>query len=189
MPSQPNQVAISIPNSVMSLGQEAVRIYGESVSKGTSPKMAEMFAARKPAGLQGTDTQWLAGRGMLRKQFDNDDRLMKVIAERHRHDGFDVPENAVYLPTLAQKPNDPRAYVSSQGEAVAYAKELGIGLELDGREVLKAREPEEDPFDNAPALCPVIAHEEAVALQQINPNLGIHEATEMAVEKHGSSDF
>lgn len=189
MPNPSDVKAISVPSHIMSLGEEAAGIYVTSVQKGTSPKMAEMFASRRPAGLQGTDTQWLAGRGMLRDQFDSDDRLIKLIAERHRHDGFVVPQNAVYLPTLAQKPNDPRAYVSSQAEAVAYAKELGIGLTLDGREVLKAREPEEDPFESAPKLCPTIAHEEAVELQKLNPKLGIHEATEMAVEKHGSSDF
>lgn len=189
MPNPVRPEEVVIPPSVTALGASGIRIYVASITKGTSPSMAEMFASRKPAGLQGTDTQFLAGRGTLRDQFDGDDRLIKVIAERHKSEGFAVPQNAAYLPTLAQKPNDPRAYVSSQAEAVAYAKELGIGLELHGREVLKAREPEEDPFESAPKLCPTIAHEEAVALQQLNPQLDIHEATEMAVEKHGSDSF
>jgi hypothetical protein len=152
-------------------------------------KLRDMLAQRMAPGLRGTDTQWLAGRGSLRKQFDDDDRYIKMVAERQSAMGHSVRPNDVYLPTLAQYPGDPRAFVSSQAEAVKYANEIGVGLELDGRQVAKAREAEEDPFESAPKLCPKIAHEEAVKLQQADPSLGINEATEMAVEKHGSRNF
>lgn len=184
-----SDIGIQVPRSVRLRGEEAVGIYVESIRKGNKPSMAEMFACRTPAVLQGTDTQWLAGRGGLRKQFDDDDRYIRMVAERQKAMGHQVRENDVYLPTLAQYPGDPRAFVSSRGEAVKYAEEIGVGLDLDGKQVVKPREADEDPFESAPALCPQIAHEEAVKLQQSDPALSIQDATAIAVEKHGAKPF
>jgi len=162
-------------------------IYDASIAKGNSPKLAEMFAMRTAPAAE-TDTTWLAGRGGLRQQFDNDDRYVGMVAERQSEMGHQVHENDVYLPTLAQYPGDPRAFVSSVGEAKKYAEEVGVGLTVGSRELVKHREPEEDPFETAPKLCPQIAHEEAVKLQQADPKLDIHEATARAIDTHGS-DF
>lgn len=173
-----------VPRDVINAGPVAIKLFLYSKDKGNSDRMAEMLALQKPP-LGHTDSSWLAGRGKLLDQFDGDERYTRLLREESRKRGFDPGENKVYLPTLAQEPFDRRAFVSDRGEAVKYAEDLGIALDIEGRRVVEAREPEEDPYETAPKLCPKIAREEAVKLMQEDRTLDLQDATTVAIEKHG----
>jgi hypothetical protein len=173
-----------VPRDVINAGPTAIKLFLISKDKGNSDSIAEMCALQAPP-LSHTDASWLAGRGKLLDQFDGDERYVRLLREESRKRGFDPGENSVYLPTLAQEPFDPRAFVSNRGEAVKYAEELGIDMSIEGRQVVKAREPDEDPYETAPALCPKIAREEALNIMAEDRSLDIRDATDIAVDKHG----
>lgn len=173
-----------VPRDVIDAGPPAIKLYLHSKDKGNSDSIAGMLAMQQPP-LAHTDSTWLAGRGKLLDQFDGDERYTRLLREESRKRGFDPGENAVYLPTLAQEPFDRRAFVSDRGEAVKYAEDLGIALDIEGRRVVEAREPEADPYETSPKLCPKIAREEATKLVEADPTLDFRDATEAAIEKHG----
>lgn len=176
---------MNIPREVTAAGPGAEWIYQEAISKGNSPRMAEMLALRK-APSPDTDDTFLAGRGTLLKQFDGDERAMNArIQEAQRH-GYTPGVNDVYMPTLAQFPGDPRAFVRSKGECVRLAEERGTALELKGRQVVKGRTPDRDPMEDRVALAEDLIQESIPEVIRENPKLAndIGEARAAVIDKH-----
>lgn len=178
---------IDVPKDVQAAGPNAVRIYKDSIAKGNKPRMAEMFALRQAAGLE-TDTVFQSSFGTLLSQFGNS----KQSLERHvlacQKQGYTPGVNDIYLPTIATKYADPKAHVKTIGEARKLCEERGVPMEVNGKEVLKGREPESDWLENACPLSDQFVVEAAPALIAKDPKLrkaSLEEMRAAAVEVHG----
>jgi len=176
---------IVIPRCVIEAGPEAVKIYSISVGNGNKPSFAEMLALRKAPSAETEDT-FLSNFGRLRDQFDQDDRYVGELVKAARKDGYNPGENDVYMPTIATKFGDPRAFIKSRAEARAVAEERGTELTVNGRTIVKHREPEQDPYETAPKLNDALVAPEVKKLRRENPKLSVHEAREAVIDKHGS---
>ena len=151
-----------------------------------SGKLQDRLGSRRSPGCE-TDTTFLSNFGSLDSQFDGDRRYTEELVKQARQQGGNPQINDVYLPTIAQRPGDPRAFVRSVGEARAYAEETGRGLTVNGREVLQGQEPEIDPFETAPKMDEELVRKELPAALTENPKLSLPEAREMIIEKHGAN--
>lgn len=176
---------MNFPRAVTAAGPMAEWIYSEAISKGNSPGMAEMLALRKPPNAE-TDDTFLSNFGTMLNQFEGDEKALEAHRENCAKHGFVPGDNDVYLPTLAAYPGDPRAHVKSRGEAQRYAEERGTGLEINGREVVKEREPETDPWDDGPALKESIIRDSASDVVKDDPSLASkpQELREAVIDKH-----
>lgn len=79
-------------------------------------------------GLQ-TGTSLFAGVGTLLDQCGGDDREASRIARAAKRQGYSPSPNDLYLPTLAQRPGDPRAFVSREGgrdQVKQVCEQMGI---------------------------------------------------------------
>jgi hypothetical protein len=176
---------ILIPSCVRARGGKAAWIYAEAIAKGNKPGFAEMLAMQEaPAGQ--TESTFLANFGKLADQFDNDDRYVNTLVEAARANGYNPSPNDVYMPTIANKMGDPRAFIKSRGEAKKVAEERGSALTINGKTEVEHRQPEDDPFDSAPKLAENLIAPEVVKAQAANPKLSAGEAREMVIDKHGS---
>jgi hypothetical protein len=108
------------------------------------------------------------------------------LVKAARKSGYNPGENDVYMPTIAESFGDPRAFIKSRAEAKRVAEERGTELTVNGRTVVKHREPELDPYETAPKLDDKLAAPEVAKLRKLNPKLSVAEAKEAVIEKHGS---
>lgn len=147
--------------------------------------MSDIIRCRK-APKSDTDDDYLRGRGSLLQQFDGEERALQAHLEHCAEHGFKPRENDVYLPTLAQFPGDPRAHVRSRAEAQKYAEELGVGLQINGRDVVKHREPESDPWDECTPLGEDLIRKSAPDMVKSDPKLAKdpQQLREAVIAKH-----
>ena len=101
---------IAIPRDVARAGQSAVKHYRTCIRRGSSPRLAELFALRQAPGLN-TDATFLAGRGTLQDQFKGDEIVLDQITKTAKRHGYNPNANDVYISSLAQFPGDPKAFV------------------------------------------------------------------------------
>ena len=176
---------INVPRHIVSRGPTAEWIYTEAIKKGNKPGFAEMLAMRKAPSAE-TESTFLSNFGKLQDQFDGDEQYTEAVVAAARQQGYNPSPNDVYQPAIANKIGDPRAFVKSRGEAIAVAEDRGAELEINGRTVAKHRQPEVDPFENAPQLADDLAAPEVAQLMASNKKLSATEAREAVNEKHGS---
>jgi hypothetical protein len=149
-----------------------------------------IFHDREAPGAN-TDTQFLAKFGRLYEQLDGNQRHCESLRQAAMRQGYTPGEFDVYLPTLAKKHGDPRAFVRSRGEAVKLAEERGTGLCFNGEPIVPAREPETDPWDNFTPLAENrIRHhvEELIASDPSNATRPIQELREQVIDKYGNKE-
>lgn len=113
--------------------------YERCLRKGTSPKLAEMFATGQTPGIM-TDSVFLEGH-CNGSQFQDTPHLGDAYAAEARRQGVDIT-GKVYLSGLARYPGDPEAWVSSRGEVARILDQRGWGAEgAVTRKVTKVAEP------------------------------------------------
>lgn len=89
----------------------------EGYEKKWSANHRDIVSSRKFPSLQ-TDTAWHANRGSLLSQFDGDENWARYAEKKARAAGKSISSDAIYLPTLANEPADPNAYISpTEGRA------------------------------------------------------------------------
>lgn len=103
--------------------------YVAARKRGESHNFAEMVALQRFPGLGQTDTKLFRNYGTLLDQCGGVEReAARVVSNAKKH-GYSPGYNDVYMPTLAQFPGDPRAFVSqAEGfeKARRYMDELGV---------------------------------------------------------------
>lgn len=138
---------VIVPEFIVRAGAYAISIYVESIRKGNSRAMAEMFALRSPPGLV-TDCTFLANRGTLASQFQGDEGVMADVIAAAKRNGYTPNANDVYLSQLAAFPGDPAAFVPATGGRGHVQKVCeDRGWACEGSVKTKARE-QEKPTEN-----------------------------------------
>jgi len=93
-------------------------------SRGTSHKLAEMFAFQEGPGLD-TDTTFMAGRNEDPAGEGWDHKTIgEVYRQKARKAGVS-PSGKTYLGTLARYPGDPEAWVSGKGDVKRVVERRG----------------------------------------------------------------
>ena len=115
-------------------GVENVAHYVECRIKGTSHKLAAMFADGVTPALM-TDAVFLQGRGGCYSQFQEHDGPGSYYKHIAKQTGTDIT-GKVYLSGLAAYPGDPRAWVSGRGDVQKVCEERG--WDCDGAVKVKA---------------------------------------------------
>lgn len=156
--------------------------------KRCAKKLDEMLALRKAPGCE-TEATHLSNFGTLLSQFNGDERALKEHVKAAQEHGYTPGVNDVYIPTLARFKGDPEAHISSRGDAVRLAEKRGEGLEINGREVVKSREPESDPWDDRTVLAEDLIQESLPEVMASNPTLNAADAREVVIEKHGAHEL
>lgn len=113
--------------------------------QGQSHNMAEMLTFRQSPGAQ-TDREFQMGHQRLADQVGDDPMYMQQITSNYRAatGGLSPNINDQYMPSLANFPGDPRAFVSSAGDVKRLAEERNVSV--SGFVTHKASEPIADPF-------------------------------------------
>jgi hypothetical protein len=169
------------------------RINGKEVSSLQATEQEQedfkqMLEEQKFPGIS-TDDTFLSGIPTLDKQFAHPKHHEAVVKAAKRQ-GYTPKPTDYYVPALAQRVGDPRAFLNhghAKGAARKYAEELGVAAE--GAITTKAREPEKDPYENPKhRLAPRIV--DRIARQKIkeNPDLARinkQDLRDEIISKHG----
>jgi hypothetical protein len=161
----------------------SAQIYELAIENGCSPRLAEMFAARRPPASR-TDREFYAGRPKLDEQF-KDPRILTNYVKRARKAGYKPNPNDVYLSQLARFPGDPEAFVSGgRNQIKRVLEKRGWGCEgiVDVKPAQYTPEPKEVPLN------PKIIRDSACEMVRKNPDLAKKSKAElsaMVIEKHG----
>lgn len=148
----------------------------------------QMLEDKKFCGIA-TDDTFLSGIPTLNKQFAHPKHHEAVVKAAKRQ-GYTPKATDYYVPALAQKIGDPRAFLNhgnARGAAKKYCEELGV--EADGAIKVKGRAPEKDPYENPKRrLAPKIV--DRIMKNQIknNPDLARVDKRDLAadiIHKHG----
>lgn len=111
----------------------------EFAKAGRRDGIREILESGEFPGLQ-TDDEFMAGRGTLRDQLkDQTDEIVSAA----RRQGYEPSRNDVYLPSLAERPGDPQAFVrhdSARGEIRRRCERRGWAC--DGSVKVRGREAE-----------------------------------------------
>lgn len=144
----------------------------------------EILRSRQVPGAK-TDTSFLSSFGTLLDQCDGDERYCQHLVNEARKQGYEPGANDVYMPTIAQRMGDPRAFIRSKGEMIRLAEERGKALEIDGEEVVHQREPDRDPWEREHKLNPELVKEVLPMVKAANPKADPRELVQIAEEKFG----
>lgn len=118
--------------------------YEEMVSKGVSPKLAEMLALQQPPGIR-TDTTFLSGRGLNQQQAKGHPEIWEMYRKAALAAGVN-PAGKVYLPSLASRRGDPEAWVSGRGDVLRVCRNRGWSVEGAVSYAAPETEIEEKPY-------------------------------------------
>jgi hypothetical protein len=123
----PYTVSDMAQQSLMSNGMNRVAFFIELVSKGESPRMAEVFATQSPPGIGITDDIYIADQNRhgrtIRDQFNGDDAQLKIFAKALKKNGYTLKASDHYVPTAASKFADPAAILShGQGSLKQFSQ-------------------------------------------------------------------
>jgi hypothetical protein len=106
---------------------------GESDPAGACPACGCRKSMRLfPAPHLQTDTTFFRGAGTLLDQCGGDDREAERIARAAIRQGYKPSPNDLYLPTLAQRPGDPGAFIQREGgrgQIRRFCEETGISCQ------------------------------------------------------------
>lgn len=94
-----------------------------------------------------TDTTFLANRGTLESQFDDEHDLQAVV-QAAKKKGYKPKHTDVYLSSLAREPGDPQAFVNggdAKGHIRKVCEERGVGC--SGSVNVPHPEPRRDPAE------------------------------------------
>lgn len=136
--------------------------YARQVREGTDPVLADMFAAQSGPGLR-TETSYAPRFGTLLEQFGGDRKILERRKKAWAKKGVHVTGNEVWLPHLANAPDDVEA-LASPGDVLGHQKRLAEkrGIALEGAVNVKGRDPEpKKAVPLAPDIVTRIAREEA----------------------------
>lgn len=180
---------LSQPDFYLGSFVTAYALYHRIRLQGENHKFAEMVALASPPRIM-TDAVYNEGRKMLGDQMTP--AMLKHYLLLSKRKGFTPNPNSQYNPTLARFPGDPEAYIPHEG-ARDYVKKLARkrGLPLHGsggEEIVAGREPEHEPFANAPKMAPDLIRSNARRMLKENPALRKkkpQEIREMVLAKHG----
>jgi hypothetical protein len=134
----------------------------ELLDGGTPPRWAEMVASRTGPGLR-TETSYAPRFGTLLEQFGGDRKILERRKKAWAKKGVHVTGNEVWLPHLANAPDDVEA-LASPGDVLAHQRRLAEkrGIALEGAVNVKGRDPEpKKAVALAPDIVTRIAKEEA----------------------------
>lgn len=145
--------------------------YGENADR-----WATMLCLNAPPGIQTTDTFWM-GRKPWHEVYGSPDtkqnntyvnHVKRELAKR----GVNLKPNDEYMPELARFVGDPEAVVSFDG-ARSYIKNLceKRGWACEGAVSVDHREPDSDPYDNAPAMDERLIRQKGRQMVQKDPSL------------------
>ena len=170
-----------------------VMFYLRQRADGVDAVWAKCSAAQKGPGAK-TDQLFFEGRHNLDQQFSDNPRQLAEMERITSQMGFKPPRNAVYEPSLAEFPFDPRAFVTGgRGEAQKRAEAKGFqrsGAKVyDGMIGMKGIQPE-NPIP-AGKLAPDLVAEGVRGMIAANPDLARVPLRELASEvqaKHGFTD-
>lgn len=129
-----------------------------------------------------TDSVFMSQIGTLRDQIGEDN--IPAFEAHCQKIGFRPSERSQYCPSLAQYQFDPRAFVSSREEAVAYARSAGLGVE-GAVKTIHAKPDRKKP----PRLAESLVQKIEKAYIQQNPDLAMGDRSELRqqiIEKHGA---
>lgn len=107
---------IDIHPDIIAMGDEAVIRFLEMVSRGTSPKFAEMLALQQPPGIGITNSQYLQdqnrwGRSIL-DRMNGDQRAVERLRKNLKSHGYSLKSDDHYISTAARFSGDPEAIVN-----------------------------------------------------------------------------
>jgi hypothetical protein len=134
----------------------------DSLDQGTDPVWAEMTATKSGPRLH-TETTYAARHGSLLQQFGGDRKILERRKKAWAKKGVHVTGNEVWLPHLANAPDDVEA-LASPGDVLGHQKRLAEkrGIALEGAVNVKGRDPEpKKQVALAPDIVTRIAAEEA----------------------------
>lgn len=149
----------------------------------------EMLKSRKFPGVR-TDAQFLANHGTLDKQFEGDTRQLEEVTGTARKLGYNPSPNDTYIPTLAQFPGDPMAFVPADSpknhikkvcEATNRACEGDVNVSRDRKEPAKTVRLGED-----------LVQEEAAQRIMKNPEEALKPKEQLRneiLDKHGAKPY
>jgi hypothetical protein len=139
----------------------------------------DIVSSRKFPSLQ-TDTAWHANRGTLLSQFDGDEEWARHAEKKMRKAGKSVSSNAVYLPSLAETPCDPNAFISPQDGRAEVKRRLEA----------KARRMQEKAEAPKPRLSDKLTKELMGHYRQSGEAEGMsnQDLKTMVVDRHGRKD-
>jgi len=178
-------VEVMIPDEVFRAGEQAMKIYCDSILNGCTTRMAEMFAMRQaPRGM--TDSTFM--NGMKRLGDTHNPMDLKDLVKAAKRHGYTPNPNDAYMPGLARFRGDPEAFVSHK-DGVGYIRKLAEkrGTGCEGVVNVKSREPIEPPRPKH-RLAPDIVERGVQAMRKENPELKrvpTQELREQIIETHG----
>lgn len=105
-----------IPTDVQRAGPEAVKRYRRCLKRGGGERLAEMLALRAPHGINTSDTY------LQRRRENLEEWEKKRIALGAKSHG--LPEESVYDPTLADRPQDGAAFFDSADQHKRRSEEF-----------------------------------------------------------------
>ncbi len=115
---------MQIPRDVVWCGRDAVERFVRMIHDGVQPRLAEALACRQAPNHRGTEQTFAKGRNNNEDLSEMPKDTREILLKETREAGVDIG-GKVYLTSLANKPCDPFAWVSSASEAKAKRKALG----------------------------------------------------------------
>jgi hypothetical protein len=168
---------MSIPESVLALGREAIETYERALPYGE--RWAEMCALQCPPGTKGTERAFLEGR-QNNEQFDSLPRRQAQYMIREAKQAGINPSGKYYVAGIADKRGwrDPAAWVSSNDDVlkVAQKRRLAVSGSVN--------------YDPGPAppqrkvLSESIIKEEVRKEKRKNPSADAKDLRAKVIEKH-----
>lgn len=149
--------------------------YDLCISKGTSPRLAEMLASGTPPPIR-TATALAAQHGTIADQFKDNPLQAKRLAKKYRKKfGMELPYNGVYCSNIARESLDPAAVVPSfeiSSSVKRAATERGCGAQdADENWIVKPRELEAPPVRKDIRLAKHLVEEEYRKRTAADPSL------------------
>jgi hypothetical protein len=160
-----NRILTKHPNSARQLDRipdHLLTEFRQSLDDGTDPVWAEMAVCRSGPRLH-TETTYATRHGNLLQQFGGDRKILERRVKAWAKKGVHVTGNEVWLPHLANAPDDVEA-LASPGDVLAHQKRLAEkrGIALEGAVNVKGRDREpQKAVPLAPDIVTRFAREEA----------------------------
>lgn len=179
-------IDFDIPQDVLEAGMACIERYCRMVMDGTSPRLAEVLALRRPPRAN-TDREFFEGH-CNGNQFSGNEEQGEYLRRQALQHGYNPGRNDVYISQLAAFPGDPKAFVPASGgrsHIASVLRERGWGS--SGSVNVAAQETEFDPTPKTP-LAEDLVQRHMKRRMKDNPDMTAkqkRELREQVIQDHG----
>ncbi len=166
---------------IISDNPEVQRRYMEMRAAGESHNIAELLATQEVPFIM-TDSEYLKGMSCNGSQFEKTPHIGDFYKAEAEKAGVSTT-GKVYLSGLADRPGDPKAWISGRGDVQRVCEERGMSCQ--GSVQVAARQEEPKP---GPRLAPDIVNRFVKKELAKKPGQRVEEVREKVIAEHGRKD-